>query len=44
MGTIDIERDQVYREVGGSALRVDLYRPTGEAPRAAVAYFHGGGW
>ena len=44
MSTIDIERDRVYREVAGTTLRVDLYRPKGQAPRAAVAYFHGGGW
>ena len=44
MTTIDIERDQVFREVGGSALHVDVYKPAEQPPRAAVAYFHGGGW
>ena len=39
-----IERDLVYREVAGSALRVDVYTPKEQSPRAAVAYFHGGGW
>lgn len=40
-----IERDIVYREVGGVSLRLDLARPSGaREPGPLVLCLHGGGW
>ena len=39
------EEDIVFAEAGGVSLKRDVYRPeTGAANRAAILYFHGGGW
>jgi len=41
---VRIERDVVYRRVGGADLKLDLYLPPGEGLRPAALYIHGGGW
>ncbi len=39
-----VDRDFTYRTVEGQQLRADVYLPREESPRAALLYFHGGGW
>lgn len=41
---VKIERDIVYRSVGGVDLKLDVYLPPGKAPRPGAVYIHGGGW
>ncbi len=36
--------DLEYARVGERPLLLDIYRPEGDGPFPAVAYFHGGGW
>jgi acetyl esterase/lipase len=39
------QREVVYRRIGESTLRLDLYRPRGiNEPLPAVVWIHGGGW
>ncbi len=40
---VDIDRDLVYRRVGGLSIALDMYRPRREKPRGAVLLFHAGG-
>ncbi|MCZ2849915.1 alpha/beta hydrolase [Modestobacter sp. VKM Ac-2978] len=44
ISAVDVYRDQVYRTVDDTGLHVDVFAPAMQPPRAAVAYFHGGGW
>jgi acetyl esterase/lipase len=42
-----VQQEKVYKNVGGQALRVDVFYSPGarERPRnPAIAFFHGGGW
>lgn len=42
-----VEGSMVYKQVGDRKLRIDYTRPAedaGDSPRAAVVFFHGGGW
>lgn len=42
---VDVQRDIVYREVGGRNLRLDVYSPKSiSKPLPAVLWIHGGGW
>ncbi|WP_321390692.1 alpha/beta hydrolase [Emcibacter sp.] len=43
---MSVEKDVVYHSVNGRELKVDLYRPEGDAipTRTAVVLIHGGGW
>jgi len=34
----------VYKSVGGTDLRADLFRPQGSPTGSAIVFFHGGGW
>ena len=36
--------DVAFAEVGGRALRMDIYRATGTGPRPVVLWLHDGGW
>lgn len=38
------EKDITYAQAGGIDLKLDIYRPEGASKRAAILYFHGGGW
>lgn len=38
------ETDVVYAGDHGIERKLDIYRPRGEAKRAAILFFHGGGW
>ncbi|HEY3797845.1 MAG TPA: alpha/beta hydrolase [Caulobacteraceae bacterium] len=38
------ERDVVFANAGETELKLDIYPAEGEAKRAAILYFHGGGW
>jgi len=40
------ERDVTYSTVGGAELKLDIFRPAAgvEPRRAAILFFHGGGW
>ena len=38
------EKDITYARAGGIDLNLDIYRPEGASKRAAILYFHGGGW
>jgi acetyl esterase/lipase len=38
------ERDVVFASAGGTELKLDIYPAEGGAKRAAILYFHGGGW
>ncbi len=45
--TPDDAREYVFKTVGTSEVKLDVFSPPGEAPkkpRAAMIYFHGGGW
>jgi acetyl esterase/lipase len=48
MARVRVVRGVVYRVVGRARLRLDAYIPreaaTGELPRPAIVYVHGGGW
>ncbi len=43
---IQVQRDIVYGNGGGTPLKLDIYRPEVSTmqPRPAVIYIHGGGW
>ncbi|QGJ69272.1 Carboxylesterase type B [Planctomycetales bacterium 10988] len=43
-GTVKVERDLVYAEVDGNALKLDLYLPKTDHPAPLVVWIHGGGW
>jgi len=44
-GGFDGAESFVYREVGGVALRLQVFRPEAAAgPAPAILFFHGGGW
>jgi len=36
--------DQAFAQVGGRALRMDIYRASGAGPRPVVVWLHDGGW
>src|ERR1700761_7740000 len=38
------EKDVIYASIDGQDLKLDIYPAEGEAKRAAILYFHGGGW
>ena len=38
------EKDVTFSSAGGVDLKLDIYRPEGPSKRAAILYFHGGGW
>lgn len=42
--SVRIERDLVYAEVDGQALKLNLYLPSGEEKAPLVVWIHGGGW
>jgi acetyl esterase/lipase len=39
-----IRKDQVFAEVDGRALKLDVFDPEGAANRTAILFLHGGGW
>jgi len=41
---VEVVRGFVFREVGGVALRLDVYRPRGGGQHPSLLYLHGGGW
>jgi acetyl esterase/lipase len=38
------EKDVTFAKAGDLDLKLDIYRPEGESRRAAILFFHGGGW
>jgi acetyl esterase/lipase len=38
------EKDIAFARVGGSDLKLDVYRPPSASTRTAILYLHGGGW
>lgn len=40
----DVRANISYREVGGFAVKLDVYRPVGTAERPTLVFFHAGGW
>jgi acetyl esterase/lipase len=43
-GAMASEKDVTYANASGLDLKLDIYRPEGPSKRAAILYFHGGGW
>jgi acetyl esterase/lipase len=39
-----VRKDQVFAEVDGKALKLDIFDPEGAPNRTAILYLHGGGW
>jgi acetyl esterase/lipase len=44
MDRIDIQHDVIFSDVGGRALKLDIYKPKAGGNGAAVLLLHGGGW
>lgn len=38
------EKDVTYAQASSGAQQLDIYRPDGASKRAAILFFHGGGW
>ncbi len=41
---MSVEQDVTFSAAGEMELKLDIYRPKGESKRAAILFFHGGGW
>lgn len=42
--SITVEKNLIYKKIGGAILKLDAYIPAGKGPFPAVILIHGGGW